>query len=78
MKSWDVLDDFSPVGCTNSFKFERVMIVQAHTHDGKNGRSFRFFTKKQKTVIYTKLLFFFGKIKTIFHFFHHGCMLEQS
>jgi hypothetical protein len=40
MKSLDVLDDFSPVGCTNSCKFERVMIVQGPTHDGKNGRSF--------------------------------------
>ena len=40
IKSVSVLDAFSPAGYTESFKFERVMIVQAHTHDGENGRFF--------------------------------------
>ena len=40
MKSLNVLDAFSSAGCAKSFKFEKVMIVQAHTHDGKNGRFF--------------------------------------
>ena len=35
MKSLNVLDAFSSAGCTKIFKFERVMIVQPHTHDGK-------------------------------------------
>ena len=46
MKSLNVLDAFSSADCAKSFKFERVMIVQAHTHDGKNGRFFDFFPKK--------------------------------
>ena len=47
MKSLNVLDAFSSAGCTKSSKLERVMIVQTHTHDGKNGRFFLFFQKKQ-------------------------------
>ena len=43
-------------GCTKSFKFERVIIVQKHVYDGKNG-GFSYFSKK--TVIHTKLLVFF-------------------
>ena len=40
MKSLNVLDAFSSAGCTKSFKFERVIIVQAHTHDGKKWKIF--------------------------------------
>ena len=61
MKSFSVFDAFSSPGCTKGSKFERVVIVQTHTHDGKNGRFFWFFQKK--TVIYTKLLFFLEKSK---------------
>ena len=59
MKSLNVLDTFSSAGCTKSYKLERVMIVQTHTHDGNNGRFFLFFQKK--TIIYTKLLLFLEK-----------------
>jgi hypothetical protein len=45
MKSLNDLDACSSTGCTKSFKFERVMIVQAHTHEGKNGKFFDFFKK---------------------------------
>ena len=45
-KSLNVLDAFSSVGCTKSSKFERVMIVQTHAHDGENGGFFFFFSKK--------------------------------
>ena len=45
MKSLNVLDAFSLAGCTKSFKFERVIIVEAHTHDGENGRFFNFSKK---------------------------------
>ena len=61
MKSLHVLDAFSSACCTKSFKFERVVIVQAHTHDGKNGRFFLIIPKK--AVIYTKLLLFLEKSK---------------
>ena len=61
MKSLNVLDAFSSAGCTKSFKFERVMIVQAHTHERENGRFFYF--SKKKAVIYTKLLLFLEKFK---------------
>ena len=47
MKSLNILDAFSSACCTKSFKFERVMIVQAHTHDGENGRFFEFKKKKE-------------------------------
>ena len=40
MKSLNVLDAFLSTGYTKSLKFERVMIVQAHTHDEENGRFF--------------------------------------
>ena len=36
MKSLNVLDAFSFAGCTKNFKFESVMIVQAHTNDEEN------------------------------------------
>ena len=45
MKSLNVSDAFSSAGCTKSFKFERVMIVQAQTHDRENGRFFDFSKK---------------------------------
>ena len=47
MKSISVLDAFSSPGCTKGSKFERVMIVQTHVYDGKNGGFFLFFEKKQ-------------------------------
>ena len=47
IKSLNVLDAFSSAGCAKSSQLERVMIVQTHTHDGKNGRFFLFFQKKQ-------------------------------
>jgi len=52
MKSLNVLDAISSVGCTKSFKFERVkfMIVQAHTHDGENGKFFDFSKKSSNLV----------------------------
>ena len=40
IKSLSVLDAFSSPGCTKSSKFERVMIVQTHVYDEKNGRFF--------------------------------------
>ena len=40
MKSLNVLDAFSSTSYAKRFKFETVMIVQAHTHDGENGRYF--------------------------------------
>ena len=46
MKSLSVLDAFSSPGCTKSSKFERVMIVQTHVYDEKNGGFFLFFQKK--------------------------------
>ena len=46
MKSLSVLDTSSSPGCTKSSKFERVMIVQTHVYDGKNGGFFLFFQKK--------------------------------
>jgi hypothetical protein len=51
MKSLDVLDAFSPAGCTKSCKFERVMIVQAHTHDGKKMEDFFDFFKKSSNLV---------------------------
>ena len=69
-----ILDAFSSAGCTKSFKFERVMIVQAHPWWGK-WKIFLIFP--QKAVIYTKLLLFLEKLKN-FHFPQHGCVLEQS
>ena len=53
MKSLNVLDAFSSASCTKSSKFEKVMIVQTHTHDEEKGEFFLFFPK---AVIYTKLL----------------------
>ena len=47
IKSLNVLDTFLSAGCTKSSKFEKVMIVQTHAHDGKNGGFFLFFQKKQ-------------------------------
>ena len=47
MKSLSVLDAFSSPGCTKSSKFERVMIVQTHVYDEKNGGFFLFLPKKQ-------------------------------
>ena len=47
MKSLNVLDAFSSTGCTKSFKFERVMIVQAHMM----GKMEDFFDFSKKTVI---------------------------
>ena len=47
MKILNVLDAFLSVGCTKSFKFERVMIVQTHAHDEENGGFFLFFPQKQ-------------------------------
>ena len=47
MKSLSVLDAFSSPGCTKSSQFERVVIVQPHVYDGKNGGFFLFFQKKQ-------------------------------
>ena len=64
-----VLNAFSSVGCTKTSKFERVMIVQTHVPDGKNAGFFLF---SPKVVIYTKLLFLFGKRRKILHFLHHG------
>ena len=46
IKSLSVLDTFSSAGCTKSTKFDRVMIVQTHAHDGENGEFFLFFPKK--------------------------------
>jgi hypothetical protein len=37
MKSLNVLYAFSSTSYTESYKFEKVMIVQAYTHDGENG-----------------------------------------
>ena len=54
IKSLSVLDVFSSPGCTKNSKFERVMIVQTHVYDEKNGGFFLFFQKK--AVIYTKLV----------------------
>ena len=51
IKSLSVLDAFSSPGCTKSSKFERVMIVQTHVYDGKNGGFFLFFQKKQSTTV---------------------------
>ena len=46
MISLNVLDAFSSTSSyTKSFKFERVMIVLAHSHDGENGRFFNFSQK---------------------------------
>ena len=47
IKSLSVLDAFSSLGCTKSFKIERVMIVQTHVYDEKNDGFFLFFQKKQ-------------------------------
>ena len=47
VKSLSVLNAFSSTGCTKSSKFERVMIVQKHAHDGENGGFFYIFPKKQ-------------------------------
>jgi hypothetical protein len=55
----NVLDAFLSTGCTKSYKFERVMIVQTHTHYVENGRFFLFFQKN--AVICTKLQGFFWK-----------------
>ena len=47
-KSLNILDAFSSTGCTQSSKFERVMIVQTHAHDaGNGGFSVFFFPQKQ-------------------------------
>ena len=46
-------------GCTESSKFETVMVVQTHAHDRENGGFFLFFPKR--AVIYTKLRFFLEK-----------------
>ena len=45
MNSLNVLDAFLPAGCTICFKFERVMIIQAHTHEWENGRLLDFSKK---------------------------------
>ena len=48
IKSLSVLDTFPAAGCTKSSKFEKVMIIQTHGDDGKNGGFFYFFHKKQQ------------------------------
>ena len=42
---------FHPPGCTKSSKFERVMIVQTHAYDEKNGGFFLFFQKKSSNLV---------------------------
>ena len=39
---FSLLDDFSFAGCTQSSKFERLMIVQTHAYDGGNRECFLF------------------------------------
>ena len=50
MKSLNVLYAFSSTSYTESYKFEKVMIVQAHTHDGENGW-FLNFSKKSSNLV---------------------------
>ena len=52
IKSLSVLDTFSSSACTKNSKFEKVIIVQTHGDDLKNGGFFLFCTK---------LLFFWKK-----------------
>jgi len=40
IRNLNVLDIFSSSGYSKNFKFEKVMIIQAHTHDGENGKFF--------------------------------------
>ena len=47
IKSLSVLNAFSSPGDTKSPKFERVMIVQTHVYDGKNGGFFIFSPQNQ-------------------------------
>ena len=47
IKSLTVLD-FSSTGCTKCVRFERIMIVQTHAYDGKNGGFFFFFFQKKQ------------------------------
>ena len=46
VKSLSVLNDLSFGGCIKSSKFERIMIVQTHPHDGKNERIYPIFPSK--------------------------------
>ena len=61
MKSLGVLDTFSSPGCTKSSKFERVMIVQTHVYDEKNGGFFLFFKAffawKKKPLVFKAFLY---------------------
>ena len=62
MKILSVLDAFLPAGYTKSSKFERVMIVQTHAHDGKNAGFLKLFKlnyyffvqENRKTIRYTR------------------------
>ena len=60
---------FHPLVVLKASNLREFMVVQAHTHDGENGRFFLIFQKK--AVIYTKLLLFWKKYENIFHFLHH-------
>jgi len=60
-----------PKGC----KIGPIMVIQTHIDDERN-REFCLFSQT-KTVIYTKLLFFFVKIIKILRFAHHQCVGEQ-
>jgi hypothetical protein len=50
MKSLNVVNAFSSTGCTKSFKFERVLVVQTHADNEENAGFFLFFQKKRNLV----------------------------